>query len=143
MTEANTGTKAQTIEDLRKELIAFNDEFPRPDHPTLVLSEPYDFKGDGQESWPNSALPGVYVITDEEEKLLYIGKASCTRNLGQRLGAHFTGSPPETKCNEGWSGFRFLRTIAVEQERHFEAPAIEEFLIFKLKTEFNVAGSSR
>jgi hypothetical protein len=97
-------------------------------------------KSSWTDNWPFAWSPGVYMIYSESLDLMYIGKASMNRYLGQRLGDYFGGS---TTCipKKNWlQTARFVINIAVPEETPFEAPALEEFLIKKLQPPWNAAG---
>lgn len=131
------------FEKLQAALAKMNDEAPRPNLPPLNLSEPYDFSSDWPDkSWYGATHPGVYIFAGEEGELLYIGKASCGRNIGNRLSAYWRHSPekkPEPKTDEA-VGVRFVLTITVPTGHAYEVPAIEEWLIRELKPLRNKTG---
>lgn len=75
-------------------------------------------------------------------KILRIGKASCDRTLGSRLGDYFEyGKNKEgvAKSND-YKGIKYLVTIGLAKRRAFEAPAIEEYLIGKFNPRLNKLG---
>lgn len=103
----------------------------------LVTSEEWLITPDNKASYPNSSKPGVYIFTDENNNILYVGKASS--GLGQRLGNEYI----DKYCNIKGSkilGAKKLFTIAVCEEFSFLAPAIEEFLIKELDPPINKTG---
>jgi hypothetical protein len=90
--------------------------------------------------WPLGDDAGVYLIYSHSGSLLYVGKASMKRVLGQRLGDHF-GNGAECIPREDWSQEpRFLINIAVPGNMPFEAAALEEYLIKGLKPLLNSVG---
>lgn len=125
-----------TFEMLIQHLERFNNDYPRPGLDRLELSDAVRVD-DRESSWPHCTKPGVYVLFNNSE-VVYIGKASCNTNLGYRLGAHFyTDGRPKAD----WAtGVTHVRTIPVEAEHAFEAPAIEEYLIQRLNPPLNVTG---
>jgi hypothetical protein len=80
--------------------------------------------------WPGGAAPGVYLIYDRSEILLYVGKAD---KLATRLSQHFRyATDGSRRCSfgsENWRGTKpaFVFTISVQGKS--EAPALEGFLI--------------
>jgi hypothetical protein len=62
------------------------------------------------------------------------------RSLGYRLWEHFGGGP-DCVLKQNWSQSpRFAINIAVPADMPFEAPALEEYLIRKLKPSGNTCG---
>lgn len=123
-----------------------------PNLPPLEVSAPFDLfpslplpanitpQGSWLNTWPFAERAGVYLIYSESFDLLYVGKASMNRCLGQRLWDHFGGG--ETCIfKESWPQTpRFVVNIAVPEELSFEAPALEEYLIKKLQPLCNTVG---
>jgi hypothetical protein len=138
----NDANRGVTIDDLAEALMLFNGRMLRPGMGPLFLSERCDLDGGwSDEYWPYATLPGVYVVYSETNKLVYIGKASCSSNLGARLGAHFKKAPDGTAIRpEGWGEAKYVRTVPVPRRFTFEAPAIEEYLLGKVKTTCNTRG---
>ncbi len=126
-----------TFADLSSAVDELNTRFPRPEMDHLKISDLCDVK-DASASWPNPANPGVYAMLNEHRELIYLGKASCNTSLGMRLGAHFykTGAPKNAK----FEGIRYVVTIPVPDDRAFEAPAVEEFLIGRLNPSLCLVG---
>ncbi len=131
-----------TIDALTGALMEFNGRYARPGIGPLYLSEPCGLDEHwSEEYWPYSTLPGVYVVYDDHNKLIYIGKASLDATLGSRLGAHFSrSSDGSAEPPPGWKGAKYVRTIPLPHEHAFEAPAIEEFLITRLEARENKLG---
>ncbi len=86
-------------------------------------------------SFPDADGPGVYVFYDEDEKLSYVGKASWSNTLGNRIASYFKSHPEQgivPRSGHSWKRMpRYVQTISVQQ--HFEAPSLEEFLISELE----------
>jgi hypothetical protein len=126
-------------------LAEFNTNYPRPAMQRLVASKPFDLLLDWNGGvYPNSDLPGVYLLFDEAGVLLYIGKASCNECIGSRLGKHFGYSEDRqsgvAKCEE-FKSVRYIVTVGIQEKgRAFEAPAIEEYLIGTLRPRINHNG---
>ena len=77
-------------------------------------------------------LTGVYKLYDEENKLLYIGKA---KNLSNRLKSYFLTSK-DRKKNELIERIKYLEIFLTKTES--DALLLEQNLIRKLKPPFNV-----
>ena len=122
--------------ELEKAVNELNNQFPRPDL-VLKLEKMVTIKTNSQ--WQNATKPGIYAIFSETSELLYIGKASMSSNIGYRIGAKYSSKTFEsrnTKFSEGTQ----MATIALPEDRSFEAPSIEEFLIKKLNPKLNAVG---
>ena len=77
-------------------------------------------------------LPGVYKFYDENNKILYIGKA---KSLSNRLKSYLSLSK-ERKKNELIDKIKFLEIFITKTES--DALLLEQNLIRKLKPPFNV-----
>lgn len=122
--------QTKTLDQLKATLDELNKSYPRHNLTTLAFCEPIDIK-DVTQSWPNANHAGVYALFDENMGLLYIGKASCNTTLGYRLGKHFDrfGKPRHVAEFEA---VRYAATVPFPDDRSFEAPSVEEFLIARL-----------
>jgi len=132
------------IEDLIKFIDEFNTLYPRPDMPKLILSENYDVRSHFYKPYPGANLPGVYIIFSSSGNILRIGKASCGSSLGKRLACYYKwGDSGQEGLHkyEGYEDAKLLRTISFPKKRAFEAPALEEYLINKLKPPYNKTGT--
>ena len=122
----------------------------------LVLSDWYDlFPAESShagkrykwpQNFPNAGKPGVYLIFDASEVLLYVGKSE--RDVQSRLGRYFgceTGRSGPCKVKSISPPWKvrphFVRTIAVEASQ--EAPLLEAFLIAVLQPPENTRGIRR
>ena len=84
------------------------------------------------EGTSQAAGPGVYVAFTAEGKALYIGKSSNNKTIGSRLVRfRYHGFPWENTPE-------YIRMISVSES--YEAPSLEEFLISKIETSYNVVG---
>ena len=149
---------------MRSDIQAFRDlvedyqaRFRGPNLEPFELSAPYDLSPElgipkiecptsWPEGWPHSGRAGIYSLFGEELQAVYIGKASLRNTLVSRLGSYFSYDKPHKTCrlNHAWKCRpRYLITIAVPEESRFEAPALEEFLIIKLRPTDNTAGILR
>lgn len=131
-------TRPKSIRELQQAIDRFNTELPRPKIEKLILSEPIRVT-DSERPYPNGGSPGVYVFFDEDLRVLYVGKATLTNNLGHRLGTHYFYGDGRPKCPKA-EGVSFLATIPVPAEQSFEAAALEEYLIIMLAPPRNAQG---
>jgi hypothetical protein len=136
-----------TLQCIRKLVCEFSSEYrnsdllPIKESPIYNLDSSIEVNGAEifwPETWPNNDDNGVYAIFSHDE-VLYIGKASL-QILGYRLGSYFLYSDDKnhaiTKKHHYWSKPpTSVVTWAVPKEYFYEASALEEFLIFNLKTE--------
>jgi hypothetical protein len=86
-----------------------------------------------EDRWPQGSHPGVYLVFDGAMDLCYVGRALM---LGRN--DYFCEAPDggcEVRHTTWKSQPRFIATIAVE--RSFEAGALEEYLIGKLRPREN------
>jgi hypothetical protein len=122
----------------------YSDTYRHPDRDPLEISDEYDlFPSIGTDdpacsgwpdTYPKANRQGVYLISDKDRKLLYVGKASLGNTLGARLSSYFSYDADGKSCKiihkSNWSEDpRFLITVVVPSEAAFEAPSLEEFLI--------------
>ncbi|MEZ8493868.1 hypothetical protein AB6C81_16645 [Vibrio splendidus] len=134
------------FQKLQLALDEFNREFPRPNMAMLALSEEYNILKDFRNSYPGASYPGVYAIFDVSGELLRLGKASCNSTIGARLSTYFRWHDVDyigVNKHEGYENAKIIRTIKIPNERAFEAPALEEFLIRKLSPKFNTLGCTK
>ena len=123
---------------------------------SLVMSNWYDLfpvdDGNGgkphkwPQNFPNAGKPGVYLVFDDSELLLYVGKSET--DVQSRLGRYFgyetgrTGPCKIKSISPPWKVRpHFVRTIAVKDSK--EAPLLEEFLIDVLQPPENTRGIRR
>ena len=123
----------------------YQEKYRNPDLPKFEISDPYDLKADWDagKTWPLVGSQGVYAIFNAEKNLLYVGKASQTNTLGNRLSSYFIYAPDGKSCatppNHIWSSEpRYVIAVAVAYA--FEAPSLEEYLIGELQPDDNVRG---
>ncbi|WP_147383573.1 hypothetical protein [Nitrosomonas supralitoralis] len=85
-------------------------------------------------------------MLNEAGIVLRVGKASCGRTIGHRLGDYFRWGDKVlgkgVAKNDTFKDVRYIATIAVPKDRAFEAPAIEEFLLRRLESPLNSLGMS-
>ena len=131
---------------LRRGLKMLNERYPRPDLPPLRQSKPYCMVKDWAEQtyYPSSHLPGVYAFLDRHGELIYIGKASGKNTIAGRLGQYFRYGTKGTAVSRQRTRLHVAHiiTIGLPEDRAFEAPAIEEFLIRELKPRDNNHGTT-
>ncbi|MFW6046963.1 MAG: GIY-YIG nuclease family protein [Candidatus Woesearchaeota archaeon] len=119
----------EAIKDLNK-------NYHRPGIPPLKISDEYRLLRDyPKHYWPGQGQGktsgGVYLFFDDENNLLYVGKA---RNLAVRLSQYFRQdtdgkAEPTSEKSEGTAS---VRTIALPKGHEFEAGAIEMYLVERL-----------
>lgn len=96
--------------------------------------------------FPSGANPGVYFIfgrKKEDENVLgvYVGKASNDSLIGVRLNKHLNNPLKENNIypmrDKPGNQFllEFVLTIPMDEEIHFLAPALEEYLIYSLQNQ--------
>ena len=99
--------------------------------------------------WPNADKRGVYLILDIDLSVIYIGKASMNNDLGSRLSDYFMyknrgKGPCKIIKEESWDiRPEFICTIPVDDDKSFEAPALEEYLIKVINPPENSNGKVR
>lgn len=126
--------------------------YRRPELPPLEFKTPLDLYPSKpspagftpqltwEHPWPFGDRAGVSLLYDDNLELLYIGKASMNRCLGNRLYEYFGSGPTCAPKAEWLKPVRYVLNIAVPADLPFEAPAIEEFLIRRLKPKSNGTG---
>ena len=125
-----------SLQEIKNALAEFHKYLPLL--PNLYPEGPWNIPSDwDKKSFPNAELPGVYFFLNAAGNLIYIGKASA--GLGQRLGNGYIGQGGKIKDPKVAEASQ-LYTIALPKELFFIAPALEEFLIFKLDPKGNTIG---
>ena len=130
------------LERLKKALDELNKDYPRPGLRALETSKRYSLDEDWPKTYPNADRAGVYALFGQAGDLLRIGKASCDRKIGDRLGDYFGHGPDGRYAVKDayYAGAKFIVTIPLDAGHEFEAPAVEEFLIGRLNPPLNSAG---
>ncbi|MCH7807307.1 MAG: GIY-YIG nuclease family protein [Proteobacteria bacterium] len=109
------------------------------------ISDPFDLVEDWDCYYPFCDEPGIYAIFDEKWNLLYIGKASNNSSIGARLGTYFKndeeGNYKPVDSIKSWGGEPHY-IIAVSVCKPFEAPSLEEYLIYNLDPKSNKVGKN-
>jgi len=141
------------IQKINEHLAEFNsflrEQFAIPLLDESKLTDETYFLNPTGKGWNDCKFPrdpasgGVYFymgISEPEEKevYVYIGKASLTSTIGKRLYAHFRGpwKTEKTLINYGEAvslRIELIGSIPIEKEMTFLAPALEEYLIAKLR----------
>ena len=142
------------MEDARLAIEAYQESFRNPKLPPLMVSDLYDlFPPNGvpeapavwPDPWPGGEFAGVYLVIAADHSMVYVGKASMNSAIAVRLSSHFVFDDQRNcriKHPQSWKGEpRYVATVAMKHEYRFEAPALEEYLIAKLRTTDNKAGS--
>lgn len=135
-----SGNTRCTIRDFERAVSRLNSDFPRPGI-VLSLSKPFDLRTSYHRYYPGYDKPGVYVMLSEAWEVLYVGKSSA--GLGGRLGNYFKAGKTRKEGvakNPWFAQARYLVTLKLPKRRFFEAPSIEEFLIWKLQPPLNSQG---
>ena len=148
----------KTIDDATAFVAEFCAKYRRPEFGVLTPSDLYDLHPEVEprpkvsplsqwpHSWPGSGPPGVYILLNERQEVIYVGKASMGNVLGKRLGAYFQYEPGTPRCRavHRWDSVggepRFVVTVPVRGDMSFEAAALEEFLIGRLDPPGNTLG---
>jgi hypothetical protein len=140
-----------TISDLKDEIENYKNKYRREGLPEFgeinrYALYPVEQNNEKEYGWPEKFYdcdsPGIYAFLDENDKVLYIGKASMNNLLGYRLGSYFCyGESDRCKPNHQWIRNPFyIITMAVHDDMKFEAAALEEYLISRLRTLENKVG---
>jgi hypothetical protein len=144
------------MKEIEKALDFYNMEYRNPKLRKLTLSVLYSLHPDRSETsssdlkwpadkWPDVDKPGVYLVLDQEKKVLYVGKASLGRTIGSRLLTHFQYAKDGSKsCVPVGAWSRppsYVITIGVDKA--FEAPSLEEYLIKTLRPSDNALGMTK
>ncbi len=142
------------FKDLVSSVSEYANRFRHPDLPHFEIGPAYDLSPEKgatameclrkwPDTWTNNNNPGIYAFLDHDLNVVYIGKSSMSSFLGARLSS-YCGYDEEKRCklkHTGWTVLpRYVWTVGVPSELAFEAPALEEFLITKLKPTDNVTG---
>ena len=129
---------------LQQALDEFNTNFPRPGIPPLTFSLAYDLKNHWPKHYPFKRQQGVYCFVDSAGALLYIGKTSCSNDFGYRLSGHFEYALDRTARakNAQYQAAQYIYVISLPSGHGFEAPAIEEWLIARLRPSVNSMGNN-
>lgn len=96
--------------------------------------------------FPSGSSRGVYFIfgrkkEDENSSGVYVGKASHSSMIGSRLDKHLSNPLRDNRIYPMKDKFgnefllEFVLTIPLDEEIHFLAPALEEFLIYNLQNQ--------
>ena len=143
-----------TYDDALAAIMTYSRKYRRDDVPPLEIVGLCDLDphlegadarvtSDWSKPWPNNHRFGVYLIFDERVALLYVGKSS-GMGIGRRLYDWF-GQGERCRVSPGhWSRRpRYVLSAAVPVEMHFEASALEEYLIRELDPCDNARGRLR
>jgi hypothetical protein len=115
---------------LREYVAIYCGKYRNPQLEPFVVCEPHNMK-----SWyrtPEASKPGCYVFYSDAGEVLYIGKASLTRDVGDRLAAHDYRKPRASWRKQA----AFVQFVSVSEA--FEAPSLEEFLLTRLSPIGNI-----
>lgn len=153
--EENLIASVPSLHRLRDEITRFTDLYRRVGLPDFQLGIPLDLYPEKQpilkicplltwaDQWPFHDHPGVYSLFSEQFELLYIGKASMGRCLGKRLYEYF-GSAGACRPKHEWLlPVRYVVNTACVKGSPFEAPALEEYLIWRMSPPLNGVGKTQ
>ena len=115
---------------LRKEIEIYCQRYRHPQLPPFIVCEPHSMT-----SWygtSEAAKPDCYVYYSQDGDVLYVGKASMTRDVGHRLYVHENRKPRAAWREKA----EFVQFVSVSEP--FEAPSLEEFLLTRLNPKGNV-----
>jgi len=141
------------IDDLINEIIVYEKKYRNQDMKPYGKGVYYDLKPDlptdlvveakWPAKWPHLNDAGIYAFISENLEILYIGKASNNNGLGYRIDSYVSyDKNRDCKLNDQWKGEpRFVFIFAVPSDSRFEAPALEEYLISKIRTRNNKIGT--
>ena len=113
------------------------------------ISEIYSLFPKGEEygftvSWPFLNEGGVYLILDENQNVIYVGKADI---FGKRLYGHFREDKETGECviqGPNWINKpHYIINIKVEKDRLYENLSLEGYLIKVLDPEDNIRGRDK
>jgi len=133
-------------------IAAYSSKYRAPGLPHIEVSNPVALFPDApqqielgahttwKDPWPFATRPGVYIMYSSSLDLIYIGKASMKRCIGQRLYEYFGDGPECIIKKEKLGSARVVVIAAVPKDMPFEAPALEEYLINLLQPPQNDLG---
>ena len=115
---------------LERAVATYCDEWRNPSLP------PFKIYSHSYTSWHKqieAGGPGCYAAYAADGTLLYVGKASYRKRIGDRLFVHFEVTKP------AWVK-HVAHILFVPVTQPFEAPSLEEYLIYELRPVFNAVG---
>ena len=121
------------FDSLRAKLDEYSRTYRHPNQRAFCVHGPFKIERYKKGTWEGMEIsykPGCYAIFSENGELLYIGKASAGRKVGDRLWRFSRKNPPS------WLPDIALAQI-VEVQQPFEAPSLEEYLIQALRPRHN------
>lgn len=118
------------IEILKQLIKEYDEKFRHPSLEKFAFIEPYHFPAINPVCSPLAAKKGVYIIFNKLDQIIYIGKSSAQKKaVWHRIYDHIYSS----KKSYWYSDASYFCGWAVPDESFFEATALEEYLIFKLR----------
>jgi hypothetical protein len=132
-------------------LARYNESYRHPSLRKLMVSDLYALFPDEAacagakcgwpEPWPNRDSPGVYLMLGADGVPLYVGK---TWSLDARISSYFRyaiDGSRRCELRHPWKQIpMFVATIAVDDDKFFEAAGLEEYLIETLQPLDNARG---
>lgn len=111
----------------------------------FLISDLYDLFPANSEvyGWPKCYpfvdRAGIYLLMDDEENVLYVGKSSVA--IGSRLGSYFCYDADRKSCHiqsPYWTVRpRYIVAVAVPVDSAFECASLEEYLLNNIQTSDN------
>ena len=119
------------LNDLMDLVRDYESKIRHPDLERYTFIDKFDLRAKDPVCPVDAARSGVYAIFSDED-LIYIGKSSAhNKAIWHRIVDHIFS----TKKSVWWSEATHFVAWAVPDESRFEASALEEFLIYRLKKE--------
>lgn len=142
------------LAEVKRCLNEYEENYRRPGLPALELKGMYalfpeegvaDFvESQWGDPYPNADGMGVYLIFGQTGTLLNVGKASLGTTIGGRLGTYFAGKKECRLLTTDWEERpAYVASIAVPQDSSFEAAALAEYLVQRLRPLDNDLGLPR
>lgn len=142
------------LAEVKRCLNEYEENFRHPGLPPLELKGMYAlFPEEGAmdsvesqwgEPYPNADRMGVYLVFGQTGTLIYVGKASLGTTIGGRLGTYFAGKKECRLLTTDWAERpAYIATIAVPPDSSFEAAALAEYIIERLRPVDNELGLPR
>ena len=133
------------LDEVLKLVRLYEEKYRHPNLTPFLVSSKYDLFPENEnmencwpQCYPYVDRPGVYLITNDKDNVLYIGKSSIA--ICGSLGSYFCYDG-ERKCrvrSPYWSTSpKYIVSIAVPFDSAFEWAALEEFLLANVRTTDN------
>ena len=118
------------LDDIKKLVIEYESKYRNPSLEPFIFIEKFNLVTENPKCPPIAAKKGVYAIFNKDDEIIYLGKSSAQKKaIWHRINDHIYSA----KKSAWFSEPRYFCGWAVPDESFFEASALEEFLIFKLR----------